>query len=1340
MHSCQRPRPFHPLPRNASSSWAWTRWLPGAILAGTTVLLSACEDPAGLGPTDEPDLARQVGNVFHGYQAPTLALDRQDGTVEVCAAWSDEALFQEEHPELFSFAFSIRSHDDPSGDAWAELESVRGDEAGAAACLRIHQEQVEMATAGLDENEAWLQVEGMARAGKGRTTTVHHTEHAHLLVSDLQEGESPGGDDGEGAGGTASADLGPEGGELSLEDPDGELRARLLVPAGALEEEVTLSIALESDPEVIGAVAVPGTAVFLSPSGISFAESVSLTLRFDPVELPDGVDPEELAIHRMGGDGTATPLPGTVDLETGAVTAELMGFSLYFVAQPSSQIAMATWVGGSTPDPTDWHDPENWSPTNLAPWEDGYALIPAGVEHYPRVTSTLAEIRYLRIAEGASLELAGAGLRVTGELIVEGSLTSDGNSLVMMDGEGTQPLRGQLPNLWVSHQATALSGDLVVDGDVQIAGTRASLEVGEHRLEIHGDLRVTGGSAESRLFMDHAFGRTVVHGDARFASAWDGEAPLRNGVLELRGNLVQAAYPEAFRASSPHRTRFAGEGIQTVHFADPESSGPWILEMGAAEELMLLSDLRTQFLSWSDEGVGSRIGGGASLYVRTSANIRGPISVDQLRLGGAITWNGTPYLVSTTVFSGDGPEVVQPQVVPAIPYQDVVVLGEGAMLDDDFVTVQGEFRIRDGSFRPGPGRLLTVRGNLVTEGEGGLIMVDDDRLVVHGGVHYGGGFREPGLDSGRLWIGGDVTGNYGGREAHTTILFGSGTQELQNTNPIASLAITNTGEEGVRVHQDEFPIQLLNLAGNSRILEGRHITVLHANYWNGSRTHFEWDAFFRCTTAWREGEEVVTSDGLGVGCKDLPRDSILDDPVGPPLEYFAVPSPLTVEILAPSQGTSVREGELVSFSATARMDGEPVAASYTWTSGLDGFLSTEQSFSTEDLSAGVHSITVEAETADGLPGLAFILVTVQAPEVGMPGTGVTVGNGHSCALDEEGRAWCWGRNGSGQLGDGTTEDRSTPTPVAGNLRFSQIVAGYSHTCGLALDGSAHCWGRAEAVSGLSGGLYATPFDVASGTAFQHLGAGGFHSCGVTTDGTAMCWGRGSEGQLGLGTEVTRSTPQPVAHGPEGPLVFQTITAGNFHTCGVLASGQAWCWGSNSVGEVGAGSEDPNLLEPTPVAGTEPYSFIIAGGYHTCALTPDGGAQCWGFNEDGQLGLGDGGPTSVSVPTSVTGGRSFRSMSGGQRHTCGISTAGEAYCWGRRSSKLGTDLLETDGLQPSLVQGGLLWQEVVAGGRHSCGLTSEGRLRCWGWNSDGQLGTADDISSSGTPYPVSSPGG
>jgi hypothetical protein len=154
------------------------------------------------------------------------------------------------------------------------------------------------------------------------------------------------------------------------------------------------------------------------------------------------------------------------------------------------------------------------------------------------------------------------------------------------------------------------------------------------------------------------------------------EAPLRNGVLELHGNLVQAAYPDAFRASSPHRTRFAGEGVQTVHFEDPESSGPWILEMGTAEEVMLLSELRTEYLSWSDEGVGSRIGGGDPLSVRTSANLRGPVSVDELRLGGAIL-ERYPYLVSSTVFSGDGPEVVQPQVVPAIPYQDVVVLGEG---------------------------------------------------------------------------------------------------------------------------------------------------------------------------------------------------------------------------------------------------------------------------------------------------------------------------------------------------------------------------------------------------------------------------------------------------------------------------------------------------------------------------------------------------------------------------------------------------------------------------------------------------------------------------------------
>jgi hypothetical protein len=367
-------------------------------------------------------------------------------------------------------------------------------------------------------------------------------------------------------------------------------------------------------------------------------------------------------------------------------------------------------------------------------------------------------------------------------------------------------------------------------------------------------------------------------------------------------------------------------------------------------------------------------------------------------------------------------------------------------------------------------------------------MVDDDRIVVHGGVHYGGGFREPGLDSGRLWIGGDVTGNYGGREDHTTILFGGGTQELQNSNPIASLAITNTGEEGVRVHGDEYPIQLLNLAGNSRILEGRQITVVHVNYWNGSRTHFEPDAFFRCTTAWREGEEVVTSDGLDVGCKDLRGTASW-------MTRWA-PAGILCRALPPDRGDprpipghlgeGGGGGQLLGHGPHGRGTGGSELHLDVGAGRVPGDGAELQH---RRPLRGVHSITVEAETAEGLLGLAFILVTVQAPEVGMPGTGVTVGDRHSCALDEEGRAWCWGRNGSGQLGDGTTEDRSTPTAVAGNLQFSQIVAGFAHTCGLALDGSAHCWGRAEAVSGLSGGLLATPFHVASGTAFQHLGAG-----------------------------------------------------------------------------------------------------------------------------------------------------------------------------------------------------------------------------------------------------------
>jgi alpha-tubulin suppressor-like RCC1 family protein len=352
---------------------------------------------------------------------------------------------------------------------------------------------------------------------------------------------------------------------------------------------------------------------------------------------------------------------------------------------------------------------------------------------------------------------------------------------------------------------------------------------------------------------------------------------------------------------------------------------------------------------------------------------------------------------------------------------------------------------------------------------------------------------------------------------------------------------------------------------------------------------------------------------------------------------------------------------------------------------------------------------------------------------------ISAGWQHSCGLTSSGAAYCWGINSSGELGDGSTIGTSYPVMVATSLTFSSISAGWQHTCGLTLSGAAYCWGRntsGQLGDGNNANLMSlVPVAVVAPTGgnflgFSSISASLYHTCGLALNGTAYCWGGNSEGQFGNNSTGSSNVPVIV----NAFLTFSSITTGTYHTCGLTLSGATYCWGRNSSGELGNNSTT-NSNAPVLVAAPQTFSSVTAGDAHTCALGLNGEAYCWGRNIFGELG--DNSTTNSSAPLPVATTLTFSSIKAGGTFSCGLTLSGAAHCWGGFSDgELGNGFFGSSSVPVAVVApaGGnvLTFSSISAGFAHSCGLTSRGTAYCWGRNGTGQLG---DSSTSNKNVPV-----
>ena len=375
---------------------------------------------------------------------------------------------------------------------------------------------------------------------------------------------------------------------------------------------------------------------------------------------------------------------------------------------------------------------------------------------------------------------------------------------------------------------------------------------------------------------------------------------------------------------------------------------------------------------------------------------------------------------------------------------------------------------------------------------------------------------------------------------------------------------------------------------------------------------------------------------------------------------------------------------------------------------------------------------------------------VPAPDVPLPDAVIQGGDftqidtaaQATCAVTGTKKAYCWGWGAIGKLGNGDDLNRLLPVAVATTTGLTDTNVAYIsgdslHTCAVTVDGAAYCWGRGQN-GRLGNGDTAdqfVPVTVATDTgltAVAKIATGTSHTCALTTGGKVYCWGQGPR----LGNGALGDSSKPVAvdttTGLTDTNVAQIAVGGN-HSCAVTTGGKAYCWGFGSNGELGD-SLGASSLVPVAVATTTGLTDtnvaqIAAGFMHTCALTTDGKAYCWGFGGEGRLGNGSltKQVTPVAVATDATRD-AFARIAGGTAHTCAVTTAGKAYCWGLgNAGRLGTGS-ETNQLTPvAVVTGtGLTDTNVVkgaisAGSNYTCAVIDTGDAYCWGFNADGQLG-------------------
>jgi hypothetical protein len=414
--------------------------------------------------------------------------------------------------------------------------------------------------------------------------------------------------------------------------------------------------------------------------------------------------------------------------------------------------------------------------------------------------------------------------------------------------------------------------------------------------------------------------------------------------------------------------------------------------------------------------------------------------------------------------------------------------------------------------------------------------------------------------------------------------------------------------------------------------------------------------------------------------------SKVDTAVGHATITVPAPAPVVASVTITPGDTTILASDLVTFAAIARdSQGDTLGQLQELCIPLCHVL-YPVSFSLSDSTiahftdccaisfptAGVDTLVATSKNVSGRAVIHIAFLGLKGVEVGSQACGIAV----------DSIPYCW--------------TGGHPTHVSTTLRQFVSVSTDNGTCGLTTSGAAYCFG--DSAVAVDGGKTYTALDV-----------GGSFVCGIDNSAAAWCWGTGGSGQLGDSSNADSPTPVAVS----GGHTFTAISTGSDHACSIATGGAAFCWGSNGGGMLGGGDTITLSTVPAAVTGGLSFTAISAGVGYSCGVASTGDAYCWGFNSDGELGTGDS--VSSNVPRLVTGGLHFKSISAGLFHTCALTTTGAAYCWGG-DGVLGTGIFQVSAT-PVAVSGGLVFQTIsvssdLLGGSGTCGLTAGG-VYCWG---------------------------